>query len=81
MDRSVEVDRRMLDYIAGLDTEVQELVEGGTCYEPKVELEQVVLPMATKTLVLDTVENFARVKRLEKRVGFEEVVREGDREG
>lgn len=40
----VELDRRMLDWIVGLDTEMNELVEGSHLYKSKVSMEQVVLP-------------------------------------
>ena len=30
-----------IDYLVGLDTEVEELVEGGTCYTPTVTMKQV----------------------------------------
>lgn len=36
MDQQVELDRRMLDWIVGLDTEMNELVEGSHLYHPKV---------------------------------------------
>jgi hypothetical protein len=36
MDHQVELDRRMLDWIVGLDTEMNELVEGSHLYTPKV---------------------------------------------
>lgn len=35
MDQQVELDRRMLDWIVGLDTEMNELVEGSHLYLPK----------------------------------------------
>jgi hypothetical protein len=34
----------VLDFSVGLDTEINELVEGSDLYEPKVSLSQVVLP-------------------------------------
>ena len=34
----------MLDFVVGLDSEINELVEGSDLYEPKVDLRQVVLP-------------------------------------
>lgn len=38
------IDRRVLDWAVGLDSEINELVEGSDLYEPKVNLSQVVLP-------------------------------------
>jgi hypothetical protein len=47
MDQQVELDRRMLDWIVGLDTEMNELVEGSHLYHPKVAK-----PSNSKTLRL-----------------------------
>ena len=43
-DSRVVLDRRVLDFVVGLDSEINELVEGSDLYEPKVDLRQVVLP-------------------------------------
>ena len=32
LDSVVELDRRLLDYIVGLDTEINELVDGSVCH-------------------------------------------------
>ncbi len=37
----IEVDRRMVDFCVGLDTEFSEVVEGSHLYFPKTKLEQV----------------------------------------
>ncbi len=37
----VEVDRRMLDFCVGLDTEFSEIVEGSHLYYPKTKFDQV----------------------------------------
>ena len=37
----VEIDRRMLDFCVGLDTEFSEIVEGSHLYYPKTKFEQV----------------------------------------
>ena len=37
----VEIDRRMLDFCVGLDTEFSEIVEGSHLYFPKTKFEQV----------------------------------------
>lgn len=36
MEQHVEVDRRILDWIVGLDAEMNELVDGSHLYKPKV---------------------------------------------
>ena len=38
---SVEIDRRMLDFCVGLDTEFSEIVEGSHLYFPKTKFEHV----------------------------------------
>eukprot|EP01035_Chromulina_nebulosa_P017063 gene17063-22575_t len=43
-DQRISLDRRVLDWAVGLDSEINELVEGSDLYEPKVKLDQVVLP-------------------------------------
>ena len=37
----VEIDRRLLDFCVGLDTEFSEVVEGSHLYFPKTKFEQV----------------------------------------
>ena len=37
----VEIDRRILDFCIGLDTEFSEIVEGSHLYYPKTKFEQV----------------------------------------
>ena len=37
----VEIDRRMLDFCVGLDTEFSEIVEGSHLYYPKIEFHNV----------------------------------------
>ena len=37
----VEIDRRMLDFCVGLDTEFSEIVEGSHLYYPKTKFNQV----------------------------------------
>lgn len=39
----VEIDRRMLDFCVGLDTEFSEIVEGSHLYYPKTKFDQVKL--------------------------------------
>ena len=37
----IEIDRRMLDFCVGLDTEFSEIVEGSHLYYPKTKFDQV----------------------------------------
>ena len=41
---TVHIDRRILDFVVGLDTEINEVVEGSNLYKPSATLEQLVLP-------------------------------------
>ncbi|CAM6102058.1 unnamed protein product [Calypogeia fissa] len=77
MDQHVELDRRMLDWIVGLDTEMNELVEGSHLYKPKIPMEQVVLPEEQKDTLLKTVENFAKFRQYRKRAGLEDLMSYG----
>ncbi len=36
-EATVELDRRMLDYVVGLDTEFSEIVDGSHLYTPKAD--------------------------------------------
>lgn len=58
MSNIVELDRRMLDFIAGLNTELSELVEGSNLYKSNISLNSVILPEAQKTLIINTVTSF-----------------------
>ena len=41
---SVQMDRRLLDFLSGIDVEFSELVDGSHLYAPEVSLDQCVLP-------------------------------------
>lgn len=58
LDCVVELDRRLLDYIVGLDTEMNELVDGSDLYTPEVTLSQVSLPPEHTNILLNTFESF-----------------------
>ena len=45
----VEIDRRMLDFCVGLDTEFSEVVEGSHLYFPKTKFEQVCIETVMHT--------------------------------
>jgi len=77
MNAEIELDRRMLDFIVGLDTEVSELVEGSHLYSPEVDLDRVVLPDETKGLIIRTCENFEKFVKARATLGFDEVISYG----
>lgn len=61
------MDRRMLDFLVGLDTEFSDLVDGSHLYFPaNVRLEDVVLPDEQKALIVETVQNFAAYRKVRK---------------
>ena len=62
------MDRRMLDFVVGLDTEFSEIVDGSHLYTPSVEIDDVILPAETKALVVDTVANFDEYKRYQRKL-------------
>ena len=65
-DNRIVLDRRVLDWTVGLDSEINELVEGSDLYEPKVSLSQVVLPpghMETLCGQCKAYDNFRRCVR------------------
>lgn len=43
-EQRIQLDRRILDWTVGLDSEINELVEGSDLYEPAVDISQLVLP-------------------------------------
>lgn len=77
MDCDVSIDRRVLDYVLGLDTESDQLVEGTHLYTPSVQLDQVVLPAETKKLIVDTVTNFDKFQSAKKRLGLDDIISYG----
>ena len=78
MDCNIEIDRRMLDFIVGLETELSEMVDGSSCFLPTVSLSQVVLPKSQKKLVLETIKNFELFTALRGRTGFGDGVSYGN---
>eukprot|EP00898_Chlorokybus_atmophyticus_P008869 jgi/Chlat1/8984/Chrsp94S00697 len=71
-DCLAEIDRRMVDYGAGLDTEFGELVEGGSLYAPTTSVDAVVLPdPEAKALILGAVRSFPAVKAARAAAGLD----------
>lgn len=77
VDQRIELDRRVLDWVVGLDTEMNELVEGSDLYNPKVQLDQVVLPEDHKTTILQTVESYESFRKYRKKSGLEDTISYG----
>lgn len=72
-----DLDHMVLDYVAGLKTEIDELMDSARCYAPKVQMDSVVLPKQMKELVLRQAENFELFRKLRKDVGLDDIVRYG----
>lgn len=72
-----DLDHMVLDYVAGLKTEIDELMDSARCYTPKTTMDSVVLPMHMKDLVLRQAENFELFRKLRKDVGLDDIVRYG----
>ncbi|GLE02341.1 hypothetical protein PINS_up018267 [Pythium insidiosum] len=77
VDQRVELDRRVLDWVVGLDTEINELVEGSDLYAPKVRLDQVVLPEDHKATILRTVESYEAFRAFRKTSGLADTLTYG----
>lgn len=67
LDYKISLDRKMQDYVAGLDTEISNLVEGGNLYFPKVKLDNVILAPAMKQEIIEIVKNSYQVEKLIKK--------------
>ena len=76
-DQELQLDRRVLDCIVGLDKESTEVVEGSHLYEPKVELETVVLPPKLKDTITEAVLYFDKFRAYRKRTNFDEAISYG----
>ena len=73
----VTLDRRLFDFVVGLDTEMSELLDGSHLYKPEISVDDVILPAETKQRVLDAVVNFDKVRDVLDQSGMEEKVSYG----
>ena len=69
-EQRVELDRRVLDFVVGLDTEIDELVEGSELYAPTTHLEDVVLPRKQKAQLVELCAAFFDLADHAKRTGL-----------
>lgn len=77
-DQRLILDRRVLDFSVGLDTEINELVEGSDLYEPKVSLQQVVLPVGQIDSLLEQCKAYDAFRRYRVDKGLEDVLSYGN---
>ena len=77
-DSLVRLDRRVLDCLVGLEDESTEVAESASLYSPSVALEDVVLPEALSTKLLDMLEAHAQLRAYNKRVGLSQAIPQPD---
>eukprot|EP00122_Pirum_gemmata_P015388 Pgem_evm1s14382 len=70
MNVHLSLDRRMLEFFLGVDSDFSELVEGSHLYQPKQNIANVILPDTQKNLILETVRNFETFKIVKKNMGL-----------
>ena len=77
-DQELQLDRRVLDCIVGLDKESSEVSHGSSLYEPTVSLDSVVLPTQLKETITNAVTHFAQFRAYRKRnPNFDEIISYG----
>eukprot|EP01065_Artemidia_motanka_P032128 TRINITY_DN39178_c0_g1_i1.p1 TRINITY_DN39178_c0_g1~~TRINITY_DN39178_c0_g1_i1.p1 ORF type:complete len:1090 (+),score=351.82 TRINITY_DN39178_c0_g1_i1:50-3319(+) len=78
MECTVDIDKRMVDKLMGLQTELHEVVEGSHLYAPKIGLDNVVLQKDRKDQIMSTITNYDAFQRCKKRVGLDDIVSYGN---
>jgi hypothetical protein len=71
------MDRRILDKIVGLDTEISELMEASHLYTPNVSMVNVVLPSDIKDSVISTISSFDKYKKYRRDAGLDDILSYG----
>ena len=64
LDCELMIDRQMLDYIVGLDTEIGELVDGSELITPKTSLDKVALPPEVKKSIINSVKSHEKFQEI-----------------
>jgi SpoVK/Ycf46/Vps4 family AAA+-type ATPase len=77
-ENRVTLDRRILDWVVGLDSEINELVEGSDLYEPTVELSQVVLPSGYAESILSQCASYDYFQTYRQSVGLHKSISYGN---
>jgi hypothetical protein len=77
-DQRIVLDRRVLDWAVGLDSEINELVEGSDLYTPKVSLQQVVLPKGQLGTIVRQCRAYDEFRKYRKAMGLEETMSYGN---
>lgn len=77
-ENRITLDRRILDWVVGLDSEINELVEGSDLYEPVVELSQVVLPLGYADSILSQCSSYDLFQTYRQKVGLHKSISYGN---
>ena len=77
-DQRIALDRRILDWVVGLDSEINELVEGSDLYVPKVNLSQVVLPEGHLKSLLSQCLNYDAFREYRRKSGLDDTMSYGN---
>jgi hypothetical protein len=77
-DQRIVLDRRVLDWAVGLDSEINELVEGSDLYSPKVSLQQVVLPKGQLGTIVRQCRAYDEFRKYRKTMGLEDIMSYGN---
>jgi len=76
-DQEVQLDRRVLDCIVGLDKESTEVIQGSYLYDPAVDINSVVLAPGLKEAILSSTVNFDTFLRYRKQSSFDKAISYG----
>eukprot|EP01059_Diplonema_ambulator_P006885 TRINITY_DN1645_c0_g1_i1.p1 TRINITY_DN1645_c0_g1~~TRINITY_DN1645_c0_g1_i1.p1 ORF type:complete len:923 (+),score=219.21 TRINITY_DN1645_c0_g1_i1:41-2809(+) len=74
MDCMVDLDRRMLDFFVGLDTQFSDIIDAANLYTPEVDLSSVVLPEQMKDEIIATVTSYEAALQYRKDIGFHDII-------
>lgn len=74
---SIDLDRRMFDFLVGLDTEFSEVVDGSHLYIPNVSFDDTVLPANVKNKILERIEKFDEIKNTYNELSIDEKITYG----
>ena len=77
-ENRITLDRRILDWVVGLDSEINELVEGSDLYEPVVELSQVVLPTGYAASIMSQCSSYDLFQTYRQQVGLHKSISYGN---
>jgi ATP-dependent 26S proteasome regulatory subunit len=70
MDYLVDIDRKLVDHVVGLDSPTGDMVQGSRIYAPTIPIDNVVLPAETTAAVMSTLKHFELFSRCREKSGF-----------